>query len=139
MADYWCKMSAVLGLPREALEFVRQVEAALDGDGDFPADLTAGERELLDDCGRSRADFSWDEDHRAIWVHGDDVDPEWVAGVVRVAIRRFEPGLRWGFEWSNDCSRPRLDAYGGGAVVVTADAVEWTNTGEWLSRRLSGG
>ena len=89
MADYWCKMSAVLGLPREALEFVRQVEAALDGDGDVPADLTAGERELLDACGRSRADFSWDEDDRAIWVHGDDVDPEWVAGVVRVAIRRF--------------------------------------------------
>ena len=50
-------------------------------------------RELLDDCGRSRADFSWDEDERAIWVHGDDVDPEGVAGVVRVAIRRFEPGL----------------------------------------------
>jgi hypothetical protein len=139
MADYWCKMSAVLGLPREALEFVRQVGAALDEDGDFPADLTAAERELLDGCGPSGADFSWDEDGRAIWVHGDDVRPEGVVEVVRLAIRRFQPSLRWGFEWSNDCSRPTLDAYGGGAAVVTADAVEWTSTGDWLRRRLGGG
>ena len=139
MADYWCKMSAMLGLPREALEFARQLEAALDGGGDFPADLAEGERELLDDCGPSGAAFAWDEDGRAIWVHGDDVDPDAVAAVTRVAIRRFKPGLRWGFEWSIDCSRPRLDAYGGGAAVVTADAVEWTSTGEWLRRRLSGG
>ena len=96
MADYWCKMNAMLGLPREALEFIRRAEAALDGDGDFPADLAAGERELLDDCGPSGADFSWDEAGRAIWVHGDDVDPDGVAAVVRVAIRRFILGrCRW--------------------------------------------
>jgi len=126
MADYWCKMSAVLGLPREALEFVRQVEAALDGAGDFPAALTAGERELLDDCGRSRADFSWDEDDRAIWVHGDDVDPEGVAGVVRVAIRRFEPGLRWGFEWSNTAA--------GRGSTRTAAARSWSPQTPWSGR-----
>lgn len=32
-------------------------------------------------------------------------------------------------EWAHTCSKPRLDAYGGGAAVVTKDDVEWIVAG----------
>jgi hypothetical protein len=39
-----------------------------------------------------------------------------------------------GFEFSHDCSRPMLDAYGGGAVFITASGSEWTNSFSWLNK-----
>jgi len=38
------------------------------------------------------------------------------------------------FEWSNDCSKPRVDAYGGGAVIITARKIKSMSTTEWLRR-----
>ncbi len=131
MADYWCKMSAVLGLPREALEFVRQVEAALDGDGDFPADLTAGERELLDDCGRSRADFSWDEDDRAIWVHGGDVIPRGSPGSSALRSGASSPVSGGG-------SNGPTTAAGRGSTR-TAAARSWSPRTPWSGRTPGNG
>jgi hypothetical protein len=38
------------------------------------------------------------------------------------------------FEWSHDCSKPRTDAYGGGAAFVTANEIETFTTSEWLQK-----
>lgn len=141
MADYYTKLSALLPLSREALDFLLRAEAVLeDEDRAVPADLglTTEEREMLEDEGfrPSGADYEWIAREEAIWVHGDDADPGTVAELARMAIRRFRPDLHWGFEYTLDCSRPRTDAYGGGAVVVTASGTAWTTTGIWLRRRL---
>ena len=40
-------------------------------------------------------------------------------------------------EWSNDCSKPRVDAFGGGAAFITARKIKSINTGEWLHRQIS--
>ncbi|NQT93239.1 MAG: hypothetical protein HQ559_10795 [Lentisphaerae bacterium] len=39
------------------------------------------------------------------------------------------------FEWSHSCSKPRTDAFGGGATIITADRAYWTNTGAWLEKK----
>lgn len=65
--------------------------------------------------------------------------------VIRFALRCAEAfdlkGL-WGFQWADTCSKPRHDAYGGGAHVidlVKRQSFGWINTSEWLRTALDGG
>lgn len=47
----------------------------------------------------------------------------------------------WGFAYAMTCSRPRLDAFGGGAHVIDLGArksIGWTSTQEWLTAALRG-
>ena len=47
----------------------------------------------------------------------------------------------WGFQYALTCSRPRLDAFGGGAHIIDLGArksIGWTSTQEWLAAALNG-
>ena len=47
----------------------------------------------------------------------------------------------WGFQYALTCSRPRLDAFGGGAHVIDLGArksIGWTSSQEWLAAALNG-
>jgi len=77
-----------------------------------------------------------------LWIHDDDHGD--VEAVIRFVLRLAEDldlsGL-WGFEYANTCSRPRLDAFGGGAHVINLGkrtTIGWTNTNEWLAAALNG-
>jgi hypothetical protein len=44
---------------------------------------------------------------------------------------------RWGFQWANTCSQPRINAFSGGAHVLdlaTRKPVVWIHTNLWLNR-----
>jgi len=41
------------------------------------------------------------------------------------------------FEWSHDCSKPRVDAYGGGAAVITAQEIKTMSTAAWLNQQIA--
>ena len=82
-------------------------------------------------------------DSSILWTRDDDSGN--VENVIAVVLRLAEEldltGL-WGFEHSNTCSRPRLDAFGGGAHVTDLGArkcVGWVNTQTWLAAALTGG
>ena len=49
-------------------------------------------------------------------------------------LRTYDPTGRVTFEWAFDCSKPRTDAYGGGAAIITARRIKTMNTSEWLSK-----
>ncbi len=55
----------------------------------------------------------------ALWLHSDEYgEPEHVITfVLRCAEALGLDGV-WGFSWSHSCSRPRADAFGGGAHVI---------------------
>lgn len=59
-----------------------------------------------------------------LWFHDDDGQGD-IEGVIRFVLRLAEEidlsGL-WGFEVAYTCSRPRLDAFGGGAHVIDLGA-----------------
>lgn len=64
-----------------------------------------------------------------------------IAYVQRLAEELDLTGL-WGFKWVRTCSRPRIDAFGGGACVIdlaSGDITAAITTGEWLARALAGG
>jgi hypothetical protein len=77
-----------------------------------------------------------------LWIHDDehgDVEAV-IRFVLRLAAELDLSGL-WGFEYALTCSRPRLDAFGGGAHVIDLGArksVGWTSSQEWLAAALNG-
>lgn len=77
-----------------------------------------------------------------LWFHDDGQGD--VEGVIRFVLRIAEDldltGL-WGFDYANTCSRPRLEAFGGGAHVIDLGArksLGWISTNEWLTAALNG-
>ncbi len=89
---------------------------------------------------------SWGFDHeiqtdkegdRFLWIHNDDYfEPSNAAGFLYYFIKAMRPDYTIGFEWSNTCSKPRLNSFGGGAVVIDKNGLGWMNTGEWLETEM---
>ena len=78
-----------------------------------------------------------------LWMR-DDVtgDPERIIQFVKRCAATFNLTGRWGFQYANTCSKPRLDGFGGGAHVLdlaTGETVSWINTDGWLAEVLDGG
>lgn len=78
-----------------------------------------------------------------LWIR-DDVtgDPQAVIDFVLCCAEEFGLSGRWGFQWANTCSRPRVNAFGGGAHVLDLGrrkTVAWVATNPWLDTTLSAG
>ena len=67
--------------------------------------------------------------------------PERLIQFVKRCAAEFGLTGRWGFQYANTCSRPRVDGFGGGAHVLdlaTGETVDWIYTDGWLDQTLSG-
>lgn len=77
-----------------------------------------------------------------LWIHDDDHgDVEAVIRFVLLLADELDLTGLWGFDYALTCSRPRLDAFGGGAHVIDLGArksIGWTSTQEWLAAALNG-
>jgi hypothetical protein len=77
-----------------------------------------------------------------LWIRDDGSgDPERVIEFVLLCAEQFDLTGLWGFEYANTCSRPRLDAFGGGAHILDLGArktIGWVSTSEWLVCALAG-
>ena len=79
----------------------------------------------------------------ALWMR-DDVtgDPERVIQFVKRCAAECQLTGRWGFQYANTCSKPRLDGFSGGAHVLdlgAGETIAWTYTDGWLASVLDGG
>ena len=64
-------------------------------------------------------------------------DIDGVLGLVQRFLEKFRPNDYWSIEWSNTCSKPRVDAFSGGAAIITAKEVRSLHISEWLSDRIA--
>jgi hypothetical protein len=84
-----------------------------------------------------------DRDQPQLWMRNEATgDPQRVIDFVLVCAKTFGLTGRWGFQWSNTCSRPRINAFAGGAHVLDLDAgetVAWISTHRWLAEMLDAG
>jgi hypothetical protein len=115
MANYYAKVSFVIPLP--------------------PAQQDWAIAEL--DCGfdaENATNALCEKQGDTVWItnDSDDLNVEELAARLQTIMKQFSVSGKWGFEWSHDCSAPRLDAFGGGAVIITQDALEFINTADWL-------
>ena len=134
MADYFTHFSCLfdVGSPDKAaraLALFHDLRAA-DQDADDP--VVAG-FDLVDQDAPEGS---------SLWIHDDEHGD--VEAVIRFVLRLAEDlGLTglWGFQYALTCSRPRLDAFGGGAHAIDLGArksIGWSSTQEWLVAALNG-
>lgn len=131
MADYFTQFSCMfdVGTAENAAraETIRrqQAEALEEAEGtDLGFDM-----ERDPDCGPG-----------ALWISSDGYgEPEHVTAFVLACAEAFDLTGRWGFTWALTCSKPRLDANGGGAQVIDLGArksLVWTDCEHWLAEML---
>ena len=134
MADYFTHFSCLIdvGSPDKAaraLALFQELRAAdQDADDLEVAGFTLARQDAPEDS--------------TLWIHDDEHGD--VEAVIRFVLRLAEEldltGL-WGFQYALTCSRPRLDAFGGGAHVLDLGArklIGATSTQDWLSAALNG-
>ena len=137
MADYFTNFSLQVRLPDEAaqtyaLELHRQGVQLWQGD-DVPADYPTELREHHEDwCFEVEADVV--EKHPGLWLHSENGGIDAVCAFLQHLLQRFNLKEAVTFEWSHDCSKPRMDAYGGGAAIVTAQKIKTMSTSQWLQK-----
>jgi hypothetical protein len=134
MADYFTRFSCLLdvGTSENALAAHRMFIQARLEDVERDEPLCSGfELSLLEG----------DAAH-VLWIHEDvSGDVEQVIGFVLRLAEAFDLKGLWGFTYALTCSRPRLDAFGGGAHAIDLGArksIGWTSTQEWLAAALRG-
>jgi hypothetical protein len=72
-----------------------------------------------------------------IWPRSSNGGVDAACAFIQHLLEKFSPEAGIGFEWSNDCSKPRTNAYGGGAAFITAEGVKYTTTSEWLHEQTN--
>ena len=134
MADYFTHFSCLLdvGTPANALSAHRLYtkQRLEDADSDDPV------------CSGFDLTLQEGDDAHILWIH-DDVsgDIDQVIGFVLRLAHEFDLTGLWGFAHANTCSRPRVDAFGGGAHVIDLRArksIGWISTKDWLTAVLNG-
>ena len=154
MAENFTQLSFAARLGREAAVFacclnegIALAEASTESVVDllesaaYPADLTALAREIRDRHADSTGcffDAEGEGDDVNLVVYTDDhCCVGAVADVIQATLARFAVGLPVVIEYAQTCSKPRQGEFGGGAVVVTADAQHWMSTTAWAERKAA--
>ena len=75
-----------------------------------------------------------------LWIHSEEHGQvEHVAHLVQKFLHKFRPDQSWSLTYSVTCSKPRVNEFGGGAVVVTASAIKWFNSWDFVETALNNG
>ncbi len=132
MADYFTQFSAELPLASEAQ--LAAAQAIIEAWDEGSLDETDGE------CRNFQFKVEEQGGELVAWIHDGDGagSPNDVILFVQMLAERTPTQGRWGFSWAFTCSKPRLEAFGGGAAVIDLATSEcWTiDAFEWMSRTL---
>ena len=141
MADYYTKFSLIFVLPNEAaqkyaLDLSASARTAQQGD-EQPSDKVPDSiKDVVEDWW-FETDAESAEGKFRLWLHSEDGGIDSVCVFIQHLLQKFDPQGRVTFEWSNDCSKPRIDAYGGGAAFITAKEIKTMNTSDWLQQQTA--
>lgn len=138
MADYFTNFSLIVPLPDEAavqyaLDLAEQAFHIHMGD-EMPDNFPASLRDVIEDW-QFDTDSNEPSNGRGLWLHSSDGGIDAVCAFIQHLLQKFDPAGRVSFEWSHDCSKPRVDAFGGGAAIITAEEIKSTCTNQWLQEQ----
>jgi hypothetical protein len=144
VADYYTKISMTIELDsaEERVwldERIQQIslEKWLDDEGMELADLSEAER-AEDYTYLLACDFTYQDGGKTLWIHGDEApELDLIALVLGEYLEKFHPDRYIEMEYGFDASKPRLDAYGGGAAFITAKETKWMHTSGWLEQQAA--
>ena len=140
MSDYYTNFSLALRLPNEAAQTyaINLAEQACQSqfENEVPADFPAELRDHLEDWLFVVAAQTV-EQQPGLWLHSQNGGVDSVCAFLQHLLQKFDPVGVVTFEWSHDCSKPRTDAYGGRAAVVTARKIKTMSTSQWLQKQTA--
>ena len=73
-----------------------------------------------------------------IWIHSDSGGEDAACHFVQHLLDKFGITETITFQWASTCTKPCLDAFGGGAVLITATDIKSMTTSQWLYEQLHG-
>ena len=119
MADYFTESSMIINdLTKVEAAWV-EAAVALE-----PEDMNEEEAEAF---GLEEPENGWgfcaeyEAASKSLWIHHDDsINTDHAAAFIRRFLAMFRPDKTFVFEYANTCSKPRIDSFGGGCVIVTA-------------------
>lgn len=141
MADYYTHISTMIDDPTpEDLEWWRTTLELVDRFRGDEIDMAAYERlaqdqkQILDALMDDRF-VNWGiraEVDKNVWFTDEDGGPnlDGLAQLIQIFHQRFRPLGIHTFRWSETCSRPRVDAFGGGVMVITAKEIKALNVSQ---------
>ena len=134
MADYFTKFSLVLTLKNEsekqyALDLAAKIKQIRFEEEPVLVDFPAPLKLVLEDW-----NFDTELAKEGVWLTSAEGGIDAVCAFIQHLLQQFDPSGSVGFEWSCDCSKPRTDAYGGGAAFITVTKIKHINTYGWLSK-----
>ena len=127
MADYYTHFSFVVELEDEA-----QVDWLIKKLSEAPCEDDEDMVYALCETEKQRGNHVWIHDDGGLGELDDIID------VLCEMQQKFSSHEAISFAWSHDCSRPRDDAYGGGAAVIYGGEYQMMSTSGWIIHKLQG-
>jgi hypothetical protein len=120
MADYYTQGSFVVEIPKGAEEKARAIVDRVN-------------EEFGEDVG-----YEHDFEEGDLWVYSDTYfDPDHVAVLLRALVEELELPDTIIVQWANSCSKPRVDAFGGGAFAIKRGyETIWIDAADEAARRM---
>ena len=98
------------------------------GDHDPTWDALGFEYSFHDDPGKG----GWG---RHLWLYAEEGgNPDNVAHLVQKFLKKFRPNQCWSLTYATTCSKPRVGEFGGGAIFITADEINWQNAYDFVEQ-----
>jgi hypothetical protein len=72
-----------------------------------------------------------------LWLHSSCGGIDAACAFIQYLLQTFAPDAQVRAGWSNDCTKPRTDAYGGGAALITSHEIRIITTREWLDQQVA--
>ena len=140
MADYFTNFSLIVPLPSEAaekyaLDLAEQAHHIRMGE-EMPKDFPPSLRDFVEDW-QFDTEAASPQNGPGLWLHSNDGGIDAVCAFIQRLLQRYNPDGSISLEWSDDCSKPRTDAFGGGAALITAKRIRSINTGQWLQSQIA--
>lgn len=149
MADYYTHFSIGINCTPEQADYFQRMAAYMEqvvdeNDGVPPAadpDIADAVKPLWDkhseDMNGTGCDSSYDDG--LLWIRDDCGQPnlDLVGDLLQAYLKKFDIDTAVTLEFACTCSKPRIDAFGGGAAVITKDAQHWMHTNTWVQETLA--
>lgn len=137
MADYFTNFSFILRLKDDAqkeyaLNLSRIASQQRFEETPLPVDFPEPLKDVTEDW-----TFELEDCEEGIWLHSSSGGIDAVCAFVQHLLVKFDTAPFVTFEWSHDCTKPRTDAFGGGAAVITQTEIETINTADWIRSKTT--
>ena len=137
MADYFTNFSFICPLKDDAqkqyaLTLSNQANTHRLDETPLPNDFPESLKDVLEDW-----QFELEDCDDGILLHSDSGGIDAACAFVQHLLQKFDTAPFVTFEWSHDCTKHRVDAFGGGAAVITSTEIETMNTSDWIRSKTT--